>query len=198
MRVLLLLFSIISVSYSPNSAILLANPSFEGVPQDARVPDGWHACGLYSTPDVLPGPWGVYTMPYHGNTFLGLISREDGTWEHIGQRLTKPLKKDECYTFSVKLARSEGYVGYNQPLKFRIWGGTKRCQKNQMLGQSVAIAHTGWKSYRFDFFANETYEYVVIEAYYSGKTPYRGNLLLDACSPFETCMRASLEELDQN
>lgn len=193
MRILILIFGIVSVSFNPNSAILLSNPSFEGASQDAKVPNGWHACGLYSTPDILPGPWGVYQEAADGKTFLGLITREDNTWEHIGQQLSKPLKKDECYTFSVKLARSNGYVGYNKPLKFRIWGGTKRCQKSQLLGHTTTISHSDWKKYQFTFFANDTYQYIVIEAYYVGKTPYRGNLLIDDCSPFETCMRASLD-----
>jgi hypothetical protein len=193
MRVIFLFVGLLSVTFNPDSSILLNNPSFEGVPEDARVPDGWHACGSYSTPDILPGPWGVYQEAYHGDTFLGLISREDGTWEHIGQQLPQALKKDECYTFSVKLARSSGYVGYNKALKFRIWGGTKKCGKAQLLGHTVAISHTDWKSYRFNFFTNDAYSHIIIEAYYVGKTPYRGNLLIDACSPFEVCMRASLD-----
>lgn len=193
MRIIFLFVGLLSVSFNPNSSILLNNPSFEGVPEDARVPDGWHACGSYSTPDILPGPWGVYQEAFHGETFLGLISREDGTWEHIGQRLPQPLKKDECYTFSVKLARSSGYVGYNKALKFRIWGGMKKCEKAQLLGHTVAINHTEWKSYRFDFFTNDAYTNIVIEAYYVGNVPYRGNLLVDACSPFEVCMRASVD-----
>jgi hypothetical protein len=192
MRITFLFVGLLSVSFNPDSSILLNNPSFEGVPEDARVPDGWQACGSYSTPDILPGPWGVYQEAYHGDTFLGLISREDGTWEHIGQQLPQPLKKDECYTFSVKLARSNGYVGYNKALKFRIWAGTKKCEKAQLLGHTVAINHTDWKSYRFDFFTNDAYTYIIIEAYYVGKAAYRGNLLIDACSPLEVCMRADL------
>ena len=192
-KLLFLFIGIISVSFNPNAGIKLSNPSFEGAPHDAQVPEGWHACGFHSTPDILPGPWGVYQEAYEGDTFLGLITREDNTWEHIGQQLSSPLKKDECYTFSVKLARSNGYVGYNKPLKFRIWGGTKRCHKSQLLGHTVAINHNEWKTYKFNFFVDDDYDYIVIEAYYSGKVPYRGNLLVDACSDFETCIRASVE-----
>lgn len=194
MRILLLLFAIGSLSSAfPPMNITLRNASFEGTPQDAKIPEEWFPCGKFSTPDILPGPWGVYQEAADGNTFLGLISREDGTWEFIGQDLDKPLKKDECYTFRVKLARSTGYVGYNKPLKFRIWGGTQKCEKLQLLGHTVAVLHNNWKSYRFDFFANNEYSFIVIEAHYSGKTPYRGNLLIDDCSPFEPCVRASLD-----
>ena len=194
MKIIFLFVGLLAVSFNPDSSILLNNPSFEGVPEDARVPDDWFACGNYSTPDILPGPWGVYQEPYHGDTFLGLISREDGTWEHIGQKLSKPLKKDECYTFSVKLARSSGSVGYNKALKFRVWGGTDKCQRAQLLGHTIAISHNEWKSYRFSFFTNDAYDFVIFEAYYAGNVPYRGNLLVDACSPFEVCIRASLDE----
>lgn len=182
----------------PNTVIKLANPSFEGEPQDATTPQGWDACGLYSTPDILPGPWGVYQKPDEGKSFIGLISREDGTWEYLGQQLSKPMKKNQCYNFSVKLARSTGYVGYNRPLRFRIWGGSKSCGKEELLGASPAIKHLDWKNYEFNFFPKKNYTFITLEAYYVGKEQYRGNLLIDNCSSIETCDRVSLDLLTPN
>ena len=69
-----------------SSQIYLTNASFEGEPQDATVPTGWFACELGTTPDILPGFWGVYSESSEGETYLGLITREDGTFESIGQR----------------------------------------------------------------------------------------------------------------
>ena len=74
--------------------IVLLNPSFEGYPHDAVTPDGWQEGGLDSSPDILPGPWGVYQKPTDGNTFLGLITRDNNSWEALGQKIPKGFKKD--------------------------------------------------------------------------------------------------------
>ena len=79
--------------------ISLVNPSFEETPQDATMPAGWHSCKQGTTPDILPGFWGVTTEAFDGETYMGLITRENGTWESIEQRLSETLKKGECYTF---------------------------------------------------------------------------------------------------
>lgn len=188
--ILLILLLLATHAEMPTSSIKLQNPSFEGAPQDATVPQGWTACGMYSTPDILPGPWGVYQKASEGKTFVGLISREDNTWEYMGQTLSKPMKAKECYTFSIKLARSSGYVGYNRPLRLRIWGGMKKCGKDELLGQSKIVKHYDWRNYEFNFFPNKGYKFIILEAYYGGSTPYRGNLLMDNCSPIESCTRA--------
>jgi hypothetical protein len=49
--------------------IELFNPSFEEEAQDATTPQGWSACKEGTTPDILPGFWGVYTMPSDGETY---------------------------------------------------------------------------------------------------------------------------------
>ncbi len=36
-------------------SITLRNASFEGLPHDAVTPRDWQACGLDSSPDILPG-----------------------------------------------------------------------------------------------------------------------------------------------
>lgn len=176
----------------PNKVIILANPSFEGRPHDAVTPDQWQACGLDSSPDILPGPWGVYQKPTNGVTFLGLITRENNSWEALGQKLPKPLRADRCYKFSIDLAVSPAYAGYSKPTRFRIWGGTSACQRDELLGASPVITHYEWKTYEFIFSPKVDYPYLIIECYY--KTPtleyYRGNLLLDNITTFELCDRA--------
>ena len=94
----------------PNSSaqtINFVNPSFEGIPQDATMPTGWHSCKQGTTPDIMPGPWGVNTEAFDGETYMGLITRENGTWESVEQRLSETLKKGECYTFDAKLCYSK-------------------------------------------------------------------------------------------
>jgi len=172
--------------------IYLENPSFEDIPKDATTPRGWDACGKYSTPDILPGYWGVDMKPADGKTFIGLIVREDNTWEYISQRLKQPLRRAGCYWFNISLARAAGYSGYSRPTKLRIWGGDNSCHKKELLAETKAIRHTTWKNYRFLFSPTvPKIKFLTIEAYYVGKKPYKGNLLLDNCSSLEVCIRAN-------
>jgi len=172
--------------------ITLNNPSFEGVPHDAVTPDEWSSCGMDSSPDILPGPWGVYQKPTAGNTFLGLITRENNTWEALTQKLNKPFKKHRCYKFKVDLALSSAYAGYSKPTKLRVWLSNSKCERKQLIVSSETIDHYEWKTYEFMFATEEDYKYILIECYY--KEPslnyYRGNLLIDNITTFEMCDRA--------
>ncbi len=174
-------------------SIRLKNSSFEGIPHDATTPKGWVACGLDSSPDILPGPWGVYQKPTNGKTYVGLITRENKTWESMGQRLPQPLKKNHCYKFKVDLSHSPTYAGYAKPTRLRVWLGKTSCSRNKLVVSSITIYHYEWKTYEFIFSTeNEDYYYIIIEPYY--KEPslyyYRGNLLLDNFSIIEYCDRA--------
>jgi len=171
----------------------LLNPSFEGEPRDATIPRGWYDCEKGTTPDILPGPWGVYLEAEAGETYLGLITRENGSWESIGQRLSKPLEKSECYYFTVSLAHSDAYMGYDQPIKLRIWGGKNKCTRTQLLGESGLIEHNEWETYSFDFTAEEKMKYIIVEAYHSdAEYSHRGNILVDNISPILKCGRTEL------
>ncbi len=173
------------------TTIHLQNPSFEGEAQDATVPVGWLPCEPGSTPDILPGQWGVYQEASDGATYLGLITREDGTWESVGQRLTEALEADECYAFQFNLAYAKTYAGYNNPIKLRVWGGRTKCQKDQMLYQTGFIKHINWKTYEVRFRAKQPINYLIIEAYYSDQDySYKGNILIDKISPLKKCPRA--------
>ncbi len=189
-----ILIIILTGSFSLSGQIRLNNPSFEGQPQDASTPDGWIPCNKGTTPDILPGFWGVYQEPADGESYMGLITRDDGTWESVGQKLPSPLKGGECYSLSLDLARSPTYAEYNLPLIFRIWGGRSECGRDQLLSESEAISHTEWKTYEFGLYPKRDFDYIVFEAYYAtGKFyQYRGNLLLDDCSIIMPCQRASL------
>ncbi len=178
--------------------ITLNNGSFEGEPQDAIVPMGWQGCEKGSTPDILPGSWGVYNEPSDGETYMGLITREDGSWESVGQKLSKAIQKDECYEFGIDLAHSKTYANYNKPLKIKIWGGTKSCSKDVLLASSKAISHTAWKRYFFRIAPTVDIQYIIIEAqsidglFFS----YNGNILIDNISTLKPCYRAEVIDLE--
>ncbi|MEM6321673.1 MAG: hypothetical protein AAF960_28700 [Bacteroidota bacterium] len=190
-KFLLILLSLSSLNIYAQD-IRLENASFEDEPQDATMPQRWHSCQQGSTPDILPGFWGVYNEPYDGETYVGLITRPDGSFEAIGQRLTSPMKGKECYKFTVQLAHSNSYVNYNIPIRLRIYGGTALGERSQLLCESEAIKHTNWKKYSFQVFPKEDYPYIIIEAYFAEGifTPYPGNVLIDDFSVFKRCPRA--------
>ena len=52
--------------------IWLENASFEDEPQDATMPQGWRGWKKGTTPDILPGSWGVYLEPYDGDSYVDL------------------------------------------------------------------------------------------------------------------------------
>ncbi len=170
--------------------IELSNSSFEGEPRDATVPQGWMVCQEGSTPDILPGYWGVYGDPSDGDTYVGLITRGNNTWENIGQRLSETLEKGTCYSWSLDLAHSDTYSGYNGPLKLRIWISKSKCQRDQMIYESPLIEHLDWKSYQIKFTPKEDYRYILIEPFHSEKTfSYEGNILIDRLRPIKGCDR---------
>lgn len=181
---------------SLNAQIYLDNPSFEGIPSDATVPVGWFPCQPKTTPDILPGPWGVMTEPSDGETFVGIISRHDGTFESIGQRLKMALSPDDCYIFSLELARSTTYAGtrYNSPLRLRVWIGETRCEKKQQIYLSDWIDNEEWETHVIKFTPDFKANYILLEAYYKdGDFSYEGNLLMDNISPIKKCVRVYLD-----
>ncbi len=173
---------------STSQIIELSNPSFEGEPRDATVPQGWMICKEGSTPDILPGFWGVYNEPSDGDTYVGLITRANNTWEDVSQRLSAPLVKGSCYSWSFDLAHSDTYSGYNGPIKLRAWLCELKCQKGQMIYESPLIEHLDWQSYHIKFTPNKDYRYILIEAFHSEDAfSYEGNILIDRLRSFKAC-----------
>jgi hypothetical protein len=192
MQKLIFLFFILLSVLSAEAQIRIDNASFEGEAQDATMPNGWLSCKQGTTPDILPGSWGVNTEPSEGETYIGLITRPDGSWESIGQRLLKPILKGSCYTMSLDLSHSDTYTGYNQPARLRIWGGRARCDRRQMLWESELIEHSNWETYEIEFTPGGTFHYIIIEAYFPTHypSPHKGNVLIDNMSPIQKCKRA--------
>jgi len=195
-----LIIGLVLLTVSATQAqIRLNNPSFEAPPKDATMPPGWVACGMYTTPDIMPGSnehgqpiWDVTHRPVDGATYVGLITREDNTREYLGQQLNKPLKSRHCYMFSLNLASSPFYAGYNTPIRLRIWLGNDQCQKTELIVETQTITHYEWKNYQFVFSVDKSYSYIIFEASYADGTeyPYRGNLLMDNISLITDCDRA--------
>lgn len=177
--------------------IYLTNPSFEDYPRPGKPPTGWYDCGFpgETPPDVQPdATFSVSKPASHGDSYMGMVVRDNDTWEIVSQRLEKPLKKGKCYEFSMDLARSELYISvsrvseetanYATPAKLRIYGGYGYCDKQFLLAESKLIINHRWLQYNFRFEPPADYTYLIFEVFYQTPTlfPYNGNILLDNAS----------------
>lgn len=157
-----------------------------------KVPNDWNSCSKGGTPDILPGVWEVNTPAADGTTYLGLITRSDGTWESIGQQLSSPVVPEECHTFSLELARSATYVNFNLPIKLKVYLGNGLCDKAQLVGESNNIISEEWTKKEFSFIPESPYTHLILEAYYGNGIYiyYNGNILIDNLSTIKMCPRA--------
>jgi len=191
LRSALVLFIGISFhTYVCGQHIEIANGSFEGEPADATMPQGWMSCKEGTTPDILPGYWGVYTEPSDGDTYVGLITRQNDTWEVIGQRLSGSLRKGNCYAWSLDLAHSDTYSSYNSPIRLRVWIGKTKCAKDQLVYESPLIEHADWRTYKVKFTPDDEYWYIMLEAFHTEEeVSWKGNILIDRIRPIRGCDR---------
>lgn len=179
------------------TTLFLTNPSFEDIPRHSTAPRGWIDCGFdgESKVDIHPsGSFSVVKQPIDGNTYLGMVVRDNDTWESVAQPLSSPMLGGNCYEFSIFLSKSETYISvskltentanYNTAAKLRIYGGNDACDRAEMLAESNLIVHTRWIEYNFKFEPQADYSYILLEAFFNTPTlfPYNGNLLLDAAS----------------
>ena len=225
MRFLLTLFFVgyTLVSYSQMDIIKLQNPSFEDTPRkggrssaslvaDSSIKN-WYDCGAInfpreSAPDIHPGDtWSVDNEPYDGETYLGLVVRDNETWESVCQELaTKdetmtPLLGGECYLLSMAVLQADKYMSgsrynyekngdraqtynYATPVVIRIWGGNSYCNKRELLATSDLVDNSEWETIELDFTPAEDYGFITIEAFYKLPVviPYNGHVLIDNLS----------------
>jgi hypothetical protein len=146
------------------------------------------ACSQGTTPDILPGFWGEYNDANHGETYLGLITRENSTYESIGQRLKSELKENNCYQFSLDLANGKVYSGYNRPIQLRIWLGKNKCVGEQLIYESGLVTNEDWQKHKIEFTVLDNYDFIILEAFHSEKEfSYKGNILIDNVSWIQLC-----------
>lgn len=200
-----LLFTVLLVN--SQETIYLENPSFEDVPRRGgeeffRGIEGWFDCGLIqfkgeSPPDIHPTPnsvWEVDKYAMDGDTYLGMVVRDNESYEALSQKLSSPILEGICYSFSILLSRSPKYISlsrqteeqtnYNTPAVLRIWGANKFCGRYRLLATSDPVDNDQWRQFNFKFTPKDNFSYIVLEAFY--KTPalnlYSGHILVDGAS----------------
>jgi len=180
--------------------IFLRNPSFEDMPRNSSPPLGWTNCGFpgETPPDVHPDPkfeFNVSKEAFHGKTYLGMVTRENETYESVGQQLTEPLVSGHCYRFRLHLARSSVYLSrsrvtgapsnYVKPIRLRVFGGYSICDRGKLIGTTGLVKNYDWKQYSIKLRPDADYTHIILEAYYPPQTlfPENGNLILDNTQP---------------
>ena len=190
-------------------SIRLVNPSFEDVPKQSSPPLGWADCGFTgeSAPDVHPSNfWEVSKPAQNGKTYVGLVVRNNDTWERISQMLESPLQGGQCYNFSIYISSSENYksrtnvanagviklqsdsiFNFNIPAVLRIWAGNISCGRSELLAESPPVDNFEWKRYDFRLKPKSNYNYIMFEAFFKTPVlfPYNGNILLDHASSLQ-------------
>ena len=213
------LTSVSMVAQSSPDTIVLGNPSFEDMPRAGgkggyNIPiRGWEDCGRMqfpseSPPDIHPHPdaWQVTKPPHDGDTYLGMVVRDDETYESVSQACSGVLKAGLCYAFSVWLCRSDSYFSprnpedateypFTQPTVLRIYGGKSLCHAGELLAESEPITSRDWKQYAFKLEPVMDHRYITLQAFYKTPVlaPYNGHVLVDNLSPI---IRMSCSEKD--
>jgi hypothetical protein len=187
---------------------LLTNPSFEDIPRAGGTGypmpiRGWFDLGQFpkeTPPDIHginTGYWKVTTFPHDGNTFLGLVTRPDGSYEGVYTNPIGRLVQGERYRLNVFLCHDTGYesaikethnlpqaeqrmIKFDTPIILRIWGSWNG-EYDELFFESKPINHTDWRRYVVDLLPSNTYRVLIIEAYHptGQENPVAGNLLID-------------------
>jgi hypothetical protein len=181
--------------------VVFENPSFEDRPASARPPKGWNDCGFPgNTPaDTQDGSGLIFDVDeqaQQGETYLGMVTRDDGTYERVGQTLSKPLEKGKTYRFFIWLCQAQSYTSMSQvsrqtasftnPVVLRVWGGDAFCDLDQLLFTSTPVKYSIWQRYEVVIRPTRSYKFLAFEAYYAHDNVLtNGNLLLDNLSAIE-------------
>ncbi len=183
------------------AVITLTNPSFEDTPRSGALggapPAGWFDCGgiKETSPDIQPGSFGVVKTASNGSTYLGLVVRDNETYESVAQRLSQPLEAGKCYEWNMDLCRSEEYtsqtstsnsklLSFSSAVQLRVWGGNGFCDRAELLYTTPYVVNTRWLGYIMTLKPKKNYSFIVIEAFFKTPMlfPYNGNVLIDNAS----------------
>ena len=210
--VLSFVWIICAPSLQAQDTILLMNPSFEDIPHRGSFGGPpikmWDDCGFNTFPNESPpdihsvseGAWGVGLQPQEGATYLGLVTRANGTYESVGQRIFTPLKAGTCYSLTAMMTQSPMYKSatvetikngtrnlenFIQPVKVIVWGGIYTCEKLEILAESSAVTNHEWQPFELTLKPHNNYTYITIEAFYSKsqEKKFNGHVLIDNLSP---------------
>lgn len=211
MKFLLIVIFVICCNISfAQSLIKIKNPSFDGEPFQGLYTDdkieGWLDFGIvffpketrYDLHSSESSFWNLNAKAYHGDTFLGLVARDNGTHEIIGQKLEQSIIKGSTYEMSIYASVNTDYLShsnttfkeanYVSPVKLQLYGINYNEETEEMtyelLAETSGIVNQDWKKFKFLFspvFSN--YNHIVFTPNFIDENLFtNGHVLLDLCS----------------
>jgi hypothetical protein len=188
-------------TFAQTDTIRLENPGFEGNPirggERGWSITGWADCGSinfpYETsPDIHPQEfWGVRKLAKEGKTYLGLVVRDNETYEGVGQKLPSPLLANQSYEMTLWLAQSGKYISrtrstgreqnYKSPSFLIMASIDKKCEVKDILYQSPVVDHTEWKQYIIKMSPINDVTHIMFMVFSNEEKP-NGHILLDGLS----------------
>lgn len=178
--------------------IELSNPSYEDFYGHSQVANEWDACVFngQSPPDIQPGAFHIDKEAYDGNTYCGMVTRDDGSFEVLTKQLDKSLKKGTCYEWVIYMAQSPHYesisrttlqvASFTNPVNVVIYGAkSNSCEKMEALAVAKNIhQQEDWLRYKFIFHAEKNYDYILISVEsVQHDSPTNGHILVDYFHP---------------
>lgn len=214
-RVLHLVFVLLTIWTTAvgQDTIKIFNPSLEGEAKPGLQPKfdfstnvvnpvrDWFDVGKILFPtesgyDVHPNNiWRVTKEPSHGNTYVGIACRANGSYEGLGQVLSEELVQGKCYELSMDLATSTLFapsripgLDHKQSITHRdkavlqIVGFLTLNEPEELLAESLAIEHKEWQRYTFQLSPQQTIASIRLLSRSLAEPPTNGYLLIDNLS----------------
>jgi len=191
--IILTFLPVIGLSQSAN---LLKNGSLE----DSRSKQGeWifpkiknnHPDAFYAFAEKL---WNVDKQPYDGSWYTGLVVRDDGSFEVLGQKLKNRLVANKKYLVSLYLCTSTKMtsfsplsngqeVSFGKALNVRISIGNSY-KMSRIILETGAVTNEEWMEYTFEIQPDVDVKCFWIEsAHLTGyEGAYNGNVFVDMVS----------------
>lgn len=198
---LLILLMAIPFCMAAQTELPIRNGSFElGDPAYGTVPSQWMDCGFANeTPVDLHSQdtdfFRVESVADDGYQFIGLVARDNYSWEGIGQQLEVPLMGGLWHSLSFSAKQSKYYISlsrqysretnYDGDLVLFLWGSDTACVQQELLGVSPVLDYDDWTDVQLSFVPTASYTHLWFEICYQDPNgnPYNGHVLLDDFSP---------------
>jgi gliding motility-associated-like protein len=176
------------------------NPSFESQASQGKIPSQWYNCGppRETEPDTQPGSFGIQNSADDGNTYLGMVMRDNNTKESVSQKLKSSIQPFKKCTFAVSLYCAELLIStspltgvnqnYNNPGYLKVYGGNNFCDKTELLYTTPSpVSNRNWKRYEIEFHTTSLIDFILFELDFAptgvNYEPYAGNIMIDNLSP---------------
>jgi gliding motility-associated-like protein len=182
------LFCLLGVIFIKSQQVL--NPSFEDEPNQFHVPPkNWESCRSASTPDIMPGPWGVNLKPSDGKSYLNLVVKTDGVNEEVVGKLTEILDTNSCYKMTIDFAVSNEFIidywgelfDFRKAANVKVGLYSNKCSKSRdtIFNVTDMTLTNMWKTYTAVFKPKDTARHIFIDTYSRGAWLYYGHILVD-------------------